>query len=234
PGQHYIMGGIKTDVKTRTWDSSGDAWSGVRGLFAAGETACVSVHGGNRLGANSLLETVVFGKVAGEEATAYAKEVADFSVSGSMQSEREESIKAIFDRKDNGKKVAHVRLEMGQVMNEHLAVFRTEEGMQTAYKRIQELKEEYKQLPVSHRGRVYNTDLIFHMELGYMLDMSEAICAAGLQRKESRGAHFRRDMPERDDENWLKHTTVKYTPEGPESGTLPVVMTKWEPQKRVY
>jgi succinate dehydrogenase / fumarate reductase, flavoprotein subunit len=235
PGQHYIMGGIKTDIRTRTWDDSGNnAWSGIKGLFAAGETACVSVHGGNRLGANSLLETVVFGKIAGEEATTYAKGIGDFKVSGGHQSDRDAAIKALFNRKDNGMKIAALRMQMGQTLNEHLAVFRTEDGMQAAKKQIRELQDQYRTLPVGHHGRVYNTDLIFHMELGYMLDLAETICAAGLQRKESRGAHFRRDMPDRDDENWLKHTTVTYAAGDLNTGTLPVTMTKWELQKRVY
>jgi succinate dehydrogenase / fumarate reductase flavoprotein subunit len=235
PGQHYIMGGIKTDIETRTWDASGaNAWSGVKGLFAAGETACVSVHGGNRLGANSLLETVVFGKIAGEQATAYANENADFTVSPGHLSDGEASIKALFDRPETSYKTAQLRLAMGETLNEHLAVFRNEAGMQEALAKIKELKEQYKTLSVQHKGSVYNTDLIFHLELGNMLDGAETICAAGLTRRESRGAHFRRDMPERDDKEWMKHTTAIRTEDGPEMGTLPVTMTRWEPQQRVY
>jgi succinate dehydrogenase / fumarate reductase flavoprotein subunit len=235
PGQHYIMGGVKTDIRTRTWDDSGNnAWKGVRGLFAAGEVACVSVHGGNRLGANSLLETVVFGKVAGEVATEYARQTADFTVSGAHQTDAEAVIKALFDRADNGDRIAQVRMAMGQAMNEHLAVFRNEEGMQSAAATIRELKQRYSQLPVVHKGAVYNTDLIFHLELGYMLDAAEAICAGGLLRQESRGAHFRKDMPERNDETWMVHTIASYTPDGSEMGTLPVTETRWEPQQRVY
>ena len=235
PGQHYIMGGIKTDVDARAWDITGSAgWDGPRGLFAAGETACVSVHGGNRLGANSLLETVVFGKRAGEVATAYAQETADFTVSEAHFREAEGRIKALMDRPDNGEMTAALRLQMGRVMNEHLAVFRTEEGMQTALSSIHLLKERYASLPVKHKGSVYNTDLIFHMELGYMLDVSETIAASGLLRKESRGAHFRRDIPERNDVDWLKHTTARLRDSGAEVGTLPVTVTRWEPQARVY
>ncbi|MCI0888300.1 MAG: FAD-binding protein, partial [Chloroflexi bacterium] len=129
PGQHYIMGGVKTDPQTRTWDPDG-AWSGPRGLFAAGEVACVSVHGGNRLGANSLLETVVFGKVAGEMASAHAKEQPDAPVSGAHLADAEARIKALFGRPDNGERTAKLRLDMGNAMNEHLAVFRDEDGMQ--------------------------------------------------------------------------------------------------------
>ena len=235
PGQHYIMGGIKTDVETRAWDITGNAgWDGPRGLFAAGETACVSVHGGNRLGANSLLETVVFGKLAGEVATAYAKELGNFSVSDAHFKDAEARIKGIMQRPDNGELTAALRMEMGQSMNEHLAVFRTEEGMQTALAKISDLQERYRSLPVKHKGSVYNTDFIFHAELGYMLDASETIVASGLLRKESRGAHFRRDMPDRNDQEWLKHTTARYSPDGPQVDTLPVTVTRWEPQARVY
>ena len=236
PGQHYIMGGIKTDVDTRAWDTTGSAgWDGPRGLFAAGETACVSVHGGNRLGANSLLETVVFGKRAGEVATTYAQETPDFTVSEAHLREAEERIKALMDRPDNGTMTAALRLQMGNVMNEHLAVFRTEDGMQAALNDIRRLKEQYASLPIKHKGRVYNTDLIFHIELGYMLDVSETIAASGLLRKESRGAHFRRDIPERNDADWLKHTIARLSSDGaPEVGTLPVTVTRWEPQARVY
>jgi succinate dehydrogenase / fumarate reductase flavoprotein subunit len=235
PGQHYIMGGIKTDISTRTWDESGaNAWTGVKGLFAAGEVACVSIHGGNRLGANSLLETVVFGKIAGEVATAYANDLKEFTVSDSHISDAEARIKDIFDRPDNGEKTSRLRLELGETMNKNLAVFRNEQGMQEAKAAVRSLKERYTSLAVGHKGRVYNTDLIFHMELGYMLDTAEAIVEGGLLRKESRGAHFRKDMPERDDKEWLKHTTATFTPDGPTMGTLPVTMTKWEPQQRVY
>jgi succinate dehydrogenase / fumarate reductase flavoprotein subunit len=236
PGQHYIMGGIKTDVDGRTWDDSGQArWSGVKGLFAAGEAACVSVHGGNRLGANSLLETVVFGKRTGEVAFEFAKSQPDDVSAAAHLADAERRLKAILDRPDStGDFTAKVRLEMGEIMNEHLAVFRNEEGMAAAQTKIRELQERYAKLPVPHKGRVFNTDLIFHLELGYMLDGAEAICAAGLTRKESRGAHFRRDMPERNDAEWLVHTTAVLKDGTPEIGTLPVTITNWTPVARVY
>ena len=233
PGQHYIMGGIKTDVLTRTWSENG-LWKGPKGLFAAGETACVSVHGGNRLGANSLLETVVFGKVAGEQAAEYAKQQPGRAVSGGHLTDAQTSIKALFDRPDNGMKTAALRLKLGNTLNDHLAVFRNEQGMQEAFKIVKEVSEEYASLPIVHKGSVYNTDLIFHLELGNMIQAAETICASGLLRKESRGAHFRKDMPDRDDANWMKHTTAFCTPDGPEVDTLPVTVTPWAPQKRVY
>ncbi|MDE2765643.1 MAG: succinate dehydrogenase/fumarate reductase flavoprotein subunit, partial [Chloroflexota bacterium] len=118
--------------------------------------------------------------------------------------------------------------------NEHLAVFRTEEGMAAAHDKIKELKERYAKLPVAHKGAVYNTDLIFHIELGYMLDAAETICASGLVRKESRGAHYRRDIPQRNDEEWLRHTTAVLEDGAARIGTLPVTITEWQPEARVY
>ena len=235
PGQHYIMGGIKADQDGRTWDDSGQGrWNGPRGLFAAGETACVSVHGGNRLGANSLLETVVFGKLAGETASAYARQLPDFPASPAHLADTEAWLKALTERPDNGDLTAKLRLELGEAMNEHVAVFRTEEGMQTALDKLNVLKERYQGLPVRHKGRIYNTDLVFHLELGYMLDVAEAITVSALARTESRGAHFRRDIPERNDAEWLKHTLVTQSDAGPAIGYLPVTITRWQPQARVY
>ena len=237
PGQHYIMGGIKTDIDGRTWDDSGQGrWSGVKALFAVGEAACISVHGGNRLGANSLLETVVFGKQAGEVASAYAKAQPDDGVSAAAHlADAEAGIRAVLDRPDSpGDYTAKARLEMGVTMNEHLAVFRDEQGMATAQAKIQELKERHQRLAVPHKGGIFNTDLIFHLELGYMLDGADAICAAALFRKESRGAHFRPDMPERNDAEWLTHTTAVLKDGRPEVGRLPVTITEWQPEARVY
>ena len=124
---------------------------------------------------------------------------------------------------------------MGNALDEHLAVFRDEDGMQSALGTVHSLQERYEKLPVVHKGGVYNTDLIFHLELAYMLDAAETICEAGLLRRESRGAHFRRDMTERNDASWLKHTTANVGEDGrPVMGSLPVTVTKWEPQERVY
>lgn len=235
PGQHYIMGGVKTDLSGATWDSSGQGrWKGVPGLFAAGEVAAVSIHGGNRLGANSLLETVVFGKIAGETAAAYAREAEEFNVSQGHLSDTEARLHSLMSRPDNGELTSKVRLELGNTMHETLAVFRDQEGMESALEKIKELQDRYSRLPVLHHGKVYNTDLLFHLELGYMLDVAETIAVGGLARTESRGAHFRRDMPERDDANWLMHTLVNVSASGPEIDYLPVTITKWEPQARVY
>jgi succinate dehydrogenase / fumarate reductase flavoprotein subunit len=186
------------------------------------------------LGANSLLETVVFGKRSGEAAAAYAKDISDFSVTSSYLSDAEAHLKGLMDRPDNGDKTAALRMEMGEVMNQHLAVFRNEEGMQSALVKIKELKERYKQLPVGHSGKVYNTALLFHLELGNMLDLAETIAVGALGRKESRGAHSRQDIPERIDAEWMKHTVVTPKDGSPALSYMPVTVTRWEPQERVY
>jgi succinate dehydrogenase / fumarate reductase, flavoprotein subunit len=225
PGMHYIMGGIKTNVHGAT---------SVKGLYAAGECACVSVHGSNRLGANSLLDTIVFGRRAGEASADYARAALAPRVTEAHVADERARVKALFDRKDNGERVARIRMEMGQMMNEHVAVFRYEEGMEVARRAISNLKERYTTVPVLDKGRVFNTSLVFALELGYMLDVAEAIAASALSRKESRGAHNRVDMPERDDVNFLKHTMATATGGEPKIDYLPVVITQWQPQARVY
>ena len=225
PGNHYEMGGIKTDVSGLT---------SITGLYAAGECANVSVHGGNRLGANSLLDTVIFGRRAGEAAAAFAQEVELKPVSDAVVSADQDMINQLMSRTPNNDTPARIRLEMGQAMNEGVAVFRDEAGMQQAYKTILELKDRYNSLAVHDQGRIFNTNLLFALELGFMLDTAETICVGALERKESRGAHYRTDMPDRDDENWLKHILVTKTAEGPKIEHSPVTITKWQPQVRSY
>jgi succinate dehydrogenase / fumarate reductase flavoprotein subunit len=217
PSMHYFMGGIKTDVDGATL---------LPGLYAAGECACVTVHGANRLGGNSLLETVVFGRRSGAAAAEYAGGVLAGNVSEALVSQEGGRIKAVLDRSDSGDSVAR--------MNRYVGMFRNEEGLQTAVAKIAELKERYKRVGVHDRSRVFNTSLLFHLELGNMLDLAEAMAFAPLHRKESRGAQFRRDFPQRDDEEWLKHVLVRYTPEGPSLDYSPVTITRWQPERRVY
>jgi succinate dehydrogenase/fumarate reductase flavoprotein subunit len=225
PGMHYIMGGIKTDVHGAGL---------LPGLYAAGECACVNVHGANRLGGNSLLETIVFGRRAGAAAAEYAGGVAPVSVSEALASREQDRIKAILERPDSGESVARIRMEMGQTMNQYVGMFRTERDLETATAKLADLKERYGRVGVQDRSRVFNTSLLFHLELGNMLDLAATIALAALHRKESRGAQFRRDFPERDDENWLKHTVVRYTAEGPSLDYSPVTITRWQPERRVY
>ena len=137
-------------------------------------------------------------------------------------------------RVDNGDTSAKIRREMGVTMNDYVAVFRTVEGMVTARKKLHDLKERYQRVPVQDKGRVFNTNILFVLELGFMLDCAETIVASALERKESRGAHTRTDMPERHDDDWLKHITIAWGPEEPTIDYLPVVITQWAPEARVY
>ncbi len=234
PGVHYIMGGIKTDVDGRAWDVNGGGWGGVKGLFAVGECACINAHGANRLGANSLLETVVYGRRAGLTAGFYVKEAPTALLSEAKMADDESRIKEIISRPDNGDRWAALRLEMGEMMNSQVGIFRTKENLEGALEKIQEMKLRYRHVPIQNKGNIFNTDLQFHLELGLMLDCAEVIALSALSREESRGAHYRLDFPARDDEKWLKHTMAYYTPEGPEMDTLPVTITQWEPTERKY
>ncbi|GJL59169.1 MAG: fumarate reductase flavoprotein subunit [Nitrospirales bacterium] len=234
PGMHYQMGGIKTDTEGRCWDVQGQ-WAGVPGLFAAGETACLSLHGGNRLGANSLLDTVVFGRRAGTCAAEYANTISSPTVPDSVIDADNNLVAGIVGRKGPGERAAALRLEMGITMNKHVSVFRDEEGMEAALRHITNLKTRWSDLTIQDKGQVFNTGLIAALELGFMLDCAEAIIVGALTRQESRGAHFRTDFLDRDDEHWLKHVLLYHKPDGPPHvDYLPVRITQWQPQIRVY
>ncbi|HLC30072.1 MAG TPA: FAD-binding protein, partial [Dehalococcoidia bacterium] len=211
-----------------------DGASFLPGLYAGGECACVSVHGANRLGGNSLLETVVFGRRAGAAAAEASKGIAANPLSPSITQRDEEKIKEIMTREDKGESAARIRLAMGITMHENVGVFRVEEKLKVAQKDIQDLKEKYTRVSVQDKGRVFNYSLQFALEVGFMLDLAEALVAGAINRQESRGGHTRKDYPERDDENWLKHTLVYQTPEGPRLEYLPVTMTRWQPERRTY
>ena len=225
PGMHYQMGGIKTDVDGRT---------SLSGLYGAGECACVSVHGGNRLGANSLLDTLVFGRRSGEHASESVRGKSHGAVPDDTVDIERRSLQRLLDHDNQGPMFGKLRLEMGQAIDEHLAVFRDQTGMDTAMAKIRDLRERYNRVYVPDKGKTFNTNLVFTLELDFMLDCAETIVLSALERKESRGAHTRTDMPERDDEAWLKHILVKYSPDGPQIDFLPVVVTDWQPQARVY
>ncbi|HWF58738.1 MAG TPA: FAD-binding protein [Nitrospira sp.] len=234
PGMHYQMGGIKTDVDGRCWDVHG-AWAGVPGLFAAGETACLSLHGGNRLGANSLLDTVVFGRRAGRCAADYAREVPTPHVPDSTVGMEQQAISALLSRHANRDSIAAIRQEMGVAMHSHLGVFRDQEGMMTAKGTLEALRDRYSRVSVQDKGRVFNTSLIRALELGFMLDCAETIVYSALLRRESRGAHFRTDYLHRDDVEWLKHILLYRQPDGSSRVEyFPVRLTRWEPKVRIY
>jgi succinate dehydrogenase / fumarate reductase flavoprotein subunit len=226
PGMHYMMGGIKTDI---------DGQTNLPGVYAAGECACVSVHGGNRLGANSLLDTIVFGERSGNHAAAAARgmEYVEFDVDAVVKQEQDR-IQEVLDRPQNGDRVGSVRLDMGQSLNANLAVFRDQSGMEETLRDLAGLEERYSSVPVDNKGRVFNTDLVFALELGFMLDCAGAVAVSALDRKDSRGAQARTDYPDRDDENWLKHVVVSKGETGPEISYLPVSITKWTPEERKY
>jgi succinate dehydrogenase / fumarate reductase flavoprotein subunit len=226
PGQHYIMGGVKTDIDGKT---------PIEGLYAAGEVACVSVHGGNRLGANSLLDTLIFGRRSGEDAAARAANMTMPVLDTKAQLERDAAeIDAIIARPRDGRRVSEIKNELGELMNQYAAVFRDEQGLQTARETIARLKEETGKAWIDDRGTVFNQDVLGAIELGYMIDCAEATVVAALERKESRGAQFRTDYPERNDEEWLKHIDITMNGDGPEVSYSPVTITQWQPEERKY
>ena len=225
PGMHYQMGGIKTDV---------DGQTSLSGLYAAGEVACVSVHGGNRLGANSLLDTLVFGRRSGEHAAELAKSKSHKDMDDSAADSEKAHIQRLLDNAKSKDMFGQIRVDMGRAMNDHLAVYRHQDGMESALDTIRELRERYQSVYVPDKGKTWNTNLVFTLELGFMLDCAEAITLSAIERKESRGAHTREDFPERDDENWLRHILVRQTEDGPALDYQSVVITQWEPQTRTY
>src|SRR5947209_10970531 len=226
PGQHYIMGGVKTDVNGLT---------PVEGLYAAGEVACVSVHGGNRLGANSLLDTLVFGRRAGTHAAERATQMPMPSTSPEVVADTERNIAQIIGREQGGRRVAAIKHELGETMDKYVAVFRDAEGLEEAHEIIRRLKEEAPKAAIDDRGTVFNQDVIAAIELGYMLDVAEATVVAAKERKESRGAQFRTDFPECNDDEWLKHVDISVNgAEVPEVSYSEVTITRWEPEERSY
>src|SRR4051794_10049333 len=226
PGNHYTMGGVKTGVHGATT---------VPGLYAAGEVACVSVHGGNRLGANSLLDTLIFGRRAGEHAAARAKQVEVGRASESALADEERGIAELINRDhSSGRRISVLRRELGDTMDRFVAVFRDEEGIQTALERVKRLQEELPRAYIDDRGTVFNQDVLGAIELGFMLDQAETTCVAALHRTESRGAQYRTDFPERNDDEWLKHIDLSLNGDGPEVSYSPVTITQWEPMERTY
>jgi succinate dehydrogenase / fumarate reductase flavoprotein subunit len=226
PGNHYVMGGVKTDVDGRT---------DIPGLYAAGEVACVSVHGGNRLGANSLLDTLIFGRRSGVHAAKRAHNMAVPKASETALSDEEAMIADIVDREKTGRRVSEIKAELGKIMDEHVAVFRDEAGLRVAHEVIHELKEQAKKAAIDDKGTVFNQDLLGALELQFMLDNAECIVVGALERKESRGAQYRTDYPNRNDDEWLKHIVLaRNGDEHPKVDYSEVTLTKWEPQERTY
>jgi succinate dehydrogenase / fumarate reductase flavoprotein subunit len=231
PTAHYAMGGIPTNMYGEVVIDEENTV--LPGLYAAGEVACVSVHGANRLGTNSLVDIIVFGKVAGMKAAEYAGE-ASFP---NLPSDPEAFILQQLDNLRGGdasEKVNDIRREMQEVMMAEVGVFRLEEGMKRAVEKVRELKERFKEVRVVDQGKVFNTDLYEAWELGCLLDVAEVTAVSALERKESRGAHAREDYPKRLDEDWLKHTLAFLKPDGVDLKYKPVTITRFEPKERVY
>src|SRR2546425_4401388 len=218
PGQHYIMGGVKTDVDGRT---------PIEGLYAAGEVACVSVHGGNRLGANSLLDTLIFGRRSGEHAAARAASMGMPEADAAAGLRRDsEVIESIIARPRGGRRVSEIKDELGELMNREAAVFRNQEGLQRARETIDRLKEESARAWIDDRGTVFNQDVLGAIELGYMVDCAETIVVGALERTESRGAQIRTDFPVRNAAEWLKHIDISMDGDGTRVSYSPDTITE--------
>ena len=224
PGMHYAMGGVKADIDGKT---------AIPGLYAAGEVACISVHGGNRLGANSLLDTLVFGRRSGTHAAEMIKSVQHLSIDDSAAQDDIDNINSLLSNEKN-ESFGQVRLDMGTGMKNHLGVYRDQNSMEKAIELVKDVKERAKSIYVADKSKTFNTNLMFSIELGFMTECAEAIAASAIQRKESRGAHTRTDMPDRDDENWLKHILVTKKDDSHDISFLDVIITDWEPVIRQY
>jgi len=226
PAAHYFMGGIHTDIDGKT---------PVEGIWAAGEAACISLHGANRLGSNSTAECLVWGKIAGDKTAEYASKQGAFpDVPAETEIKDEEN--RIFGRfsADAKESAYEMRHELQKIMDSEVGVFRTGQGLEKALKKVKELEQKVPAIQVRDQGRIYNTDLLSALEIDNLLDLAEVVVVGALARTESRGAHSRRDFPQRDDENWLKHTLAHYTAEGPKLEYIPVAITMWRPVERKY
>jgi succinate dehydrogenase / fumarate reductase flavoprotein subunit len=231
PTAHYAMGGIPTDKYGRVVIDENNTV--LPGLYAAGECACVSVHGANRLGTNSLVDLIVFGKHAGIDAANYAREAAFQTLPADPTEGARDQIDRLLN--NNGdEKAAQIGHEMKTEMFDKVGVFRTGEGLEDAVDKIKELKERYKRVRITDRGKIYNTELLTTWELGNLLDLAEVTAISALNRTESRGAHAREDFPKRDDVNWLRHTLAWMEDGKIRLGYKPVVITKYQPKERVY
>jgi len=225
PAAHYSMGGTHANIRTETPAS---------GLYAAGECACLSAHGANRLGTNSTCDCLVFGSLAGEEAAKHAlsSNFRDIPKDRILVEERR-----VFDEvlgSEGDEKVPTIRDEMRRVMGEKVWVYRRGDELESALKKLRELKRRFQNIRVEDRSRSFNTGLVEALQLDFTLDLAEITVACALARTESRGAHSRLDHPKRDDENWVKHILAYYTKKGPSLEHIPVTITRWPPTKRAY
>ena len=232
PTAHYFMGGIPTDKDAQVIID--DQHTPIQGFYAAGECACASVHGANRLGANSLLDTVTFGRRGGRNMIDYVRQ-SDFAP---LPQEPESRARSRFNgllSSSNGERPGDVRAALQKLMEVKVSVFRTEKLLQEAQEDIKGIRERYERVSLDDKGLVFNTDLMEALEIGHMIDYSEVIIAGALERKESRGAHYREDYESRDDTNFLKHSLVSKESDGSlRIHWKPVVITKHQPVERKY
>ncbi|CAM3969902.1 succinate dehydrogenase flavoprotein subunit [Helcobacillus massiliensis] len=238
PTAHYAMGGIPTNIRGEVLRNEKDV---VPGLYAAGEVACVSVHGANRLGTNSLLDINVFGRRAGIYAAEHAHEVDFAEVAENAEAPTVQLLEELKNRPANPDRIAAIRRDLQEVMDAHVQVYRTDETCRHALAEIKKLKERYAAVSVDDKGTRYNLDLLEGVELGFLLDLAEVVALGALERKESRGGHFREDYQKRDDVNFLHHTMAYRTADGTgEEGTdirlgkKDVVITRYEPKERTF
>jgi succinate dehydrogenase / fumarate reductase flavoprotein subunit len=231
PTCHYMMGGIASDVDGRViLDERGTAFTG---LFAAGECACVSVHGANRLGCNSLLDTLVFGRRSGMEIRRFVKTVEMPQASPDYAEKAAARIADLMNGKGT-ENAGRIMAQMQEIMMEKASVFRTAAGLDEALEQIRQLQQRYRNIRLKDKGRCFNRDLLDTVELGHMLDLAEVIAMGALYRKESRGAHFREDFPARNDAQFLVHTLVRFTGDTPQIFEKPVTITRFQPKERKY
>ena len=229
PVVHYMMGGIHTDI---------DGATPLPGLFAAGECACVSINGANRLGSNSLTELLVFGRRAGHAAARFAREHEQLDTDAlekQVEDERQRILREFLTRQGGTERIATLRTELWHSMEEGAGIYRTEESLKRTDDTVETLQERYAKLQIDDRSSCYNTDLIAALELRNMLDVAEAVLHSALERRESRGSHQRTDHPDRDDDKYLKHSLAHWSETGsPRIEYQDVVITKWPPAERVY
>ncbi len=225
PGAHYHMGGVDTDLDGKTT---------IEGLYAAGECACVSVHGANRLGGNALMETITYGKRSGRHAAEWALTHTSVAVPPAVEAEAERKLKKLLDR-TKGERPWKIRNELAETMHENFGVFRREKDMRKQGELVDALRERYRRVVVDDKGDVFNNDLTQALELEFLLELADCMVVSGLARKESRGAHARPyDYPDRDDEHYMKHTIVTWVDGQPQLDWAPVRATKWQPMERTY
>jgi succinate dehydrogenase / fumarate reductase, flavoprotein subunit len=234
PTAHYTMGGIRVDINGRVLDGSSKV---VRGLWAAGESACVSIHGANRLGANSTAECLVFGRIVGEDVASYlaTEKVQPLgNRSALIEGEEERIFRDLFRNETSSSDVYSIKAKLREIMDKSVYVFRNEIDLTNAVRQIRELKKTFLGVKVTDGSRVFNYNLQDVLEVGVMLDLAEVVAEGALIRRESRGGHARTDYPNRDDSNWLRHTLALRAGDVPSFSYAPVNITMWKPVERKY